>query len=144
MSNIHILSNLVGGEWHYLPSGGQPGLRMVHTFSWQVPDALLVSKSASSGGDSFGYWYWHPGEQKVQMIALGKALDGVSLAEYTEVTRQGDLLICHLLTHDASGTKRYREEWRFTDDDHYEWTLYALSDSGQQQAMQASFERRTK
>lgn len=143
MSTIHILSDLVGGQWHYLPPGGQQGLTMVHTFTWQVPDALLVSSSQSPGGESFGYWYWHPAEHKVKMIALGKALDGVSLAEYTEVTRHGDLMICHLLTHDDSGTKRYREEWRFTDRDHYDWTLYALSDTGEQQTMQASFERRT-
>src|SRR5690606_5306069 len=119
------------------------GLTMVHTFSWQVPDSLLVSKSVSPGGESFGYWYWHPGEHKVKMIALGKALNGVSLAEYTEVKREGDTMICALLTHDDSGTQRYREEWRFTDNDHYDWTLYALSEDGEQQVMQASFERRT-
>ena len=142
MNPMSILASLVGGEWHFLPPGGQQGLTMVHTFTWQVPDALLVSRSASSSGESYGYWYWHPSEQKIKMISVGKALAGMSLAEYTEVTRQGEKMVCALVTHDDNGIQHYREEWVFTDNDHYDWTLYVINKDGEQEAMRASFERR--
>lgn len=136
------LGHLPGGHWHYLPPSGGGSLTMRHTFHWQIEGALLVGESVSSNGVSFSYWYWHPGNQRIQMLSVGKALEDGSLAEYTAVTRAQDTLVCQLTTHDAQGGQHYREEWRFTDHDHYAWSLYHLPPGGETLVMQASFERR--
>ena len=140
---LHFMDRLVGGRWHYLAPEGGPDIGMVHSFAWQLPGAMLVSESRAPGGTTYGYWYWHPGEGRGKMLSVGQALEGISLAEYSEFRMDGDTLICELTTHDAEGAKHYREEWQFPDDDHYHWTLFALQDGGEQEVMRARFERRT-
>lgn len=135
------LEILPGGRWHYLPPEGGGPLSMAHSFHWQIEGALLVGESVSSNGVSFSYWYWHPGHQRIQMLSVGKALESGSLAEYTSVIREADTLVCQLTTHDAQA-QHYREEWRFTDPDHYAWSLYHLPPGGETLVMQANFERR--
>ena len=139
---LSFMDHLVGGRWHYLPPEGQPDLGMQHSFDWQIPGAMLISKSTSPNGTTYGYWYWHPGEERGKMISLGQALEGIQLSEYSEFRMEGDTLICELTTHGAKGAQRYREEWQFPDEDHYDWTLFTLTEAGEQQVMAARFERR--
>lgn len=139
-----ILADLAGGSWHYVDEADS-GFNMVHTYEWKLPGALLIGESVSHSGTTLSHWYWHPGEGCARMLAVAAAGAGAGaggLAEYTRVTRDGDRLLCQLSTHAPEGTQRYREEWTFTGPDAYSWKLFHLGEGGEQEVMQARFERR--
>ena len=83
-------------------------------------DAVLVSE---------GFWYWHPGQQKIRGVFTAKDMP-VELFDFT--TRfEGDRMISDLGAFGADGSATsYVETWEFTDDTHFTWTLYRVTPDG--------------
>ena len=58
---------------------------------------------------------------------------------------EGDTLLNELRMIGADGAEtRHKAEWIFTDDDHYDWTLWAETPEGPKQTMAATAERRSR
>ncbi len=125
---------LVGGEWHIGP--------LRHVFEWGVGKNTVLARSYDGDGNlaSEARWFFHPGEQVIRGYSIGAS--GNFFAEMT--TRfEGDTLINELKTIGADGaTAHYTGRWLFTDDDHYDWTLFAETADGPQQTMQATATRK--
>lgn len=139
------LDRLAGGVWHLVPPAGTSPVTMLHRYHWQIEGALLVGESISPNGTSYSYWYWHPGQQGIRMVAIGQALGSHgTLAEYSQVEQTHQSMTCQLVTTDEQGVQHYKEVWQFADPDHYAWFLYRLGPEGETLIMQADFERRPK
>ncbi len=54
----------------------------------------------------------------------------------------GDTLTNKLRTFDDDGVEDYNAVWKFTDDDHYDWTLTAETAEGPKQVMESTAARK--
>ena len=131
------LARLIGGEWH------QEG-------NYQVVEWGVGQKSVASrhyflvNGEpqlvSEGFWFWHPGEQAIKGTFVAIEMP-VEVFEYT-TTFEGDKMISELKAYNPEGVEEnYVEEWVFTGEDQYTFSLYADTPAGRQQAMEMSFVR---
>ena len=127
-------ARLVGGEWHIGP--------LSHVFEWGIGRRTVHARSYDEAGElaSELRWFYHPGEKAIRGYSVDAS--GAFFAELT--TRfEGDTLSNELVMIDAAGAETtYSAEWVFTDDDHYEWTLWAETAEGPKQTMAAIAERR--
>jgi len=126
---------LVGGEWHledsYQSFEWGVGRRSVRARSYLLVDgtAQLVSE---------GFWYWHPGEQRIRGVFTAIEMP-VTLFDY--VTRfDGDTMVSELAAYDAAGdSDRYIETWRFSGERAFEWALRA--EPGGEPLMSGTYQR---
>ena len=90
---------------------------------------------------SEGYWYWHPGEQKIK--GLFTAIDmPVVLFEYA--TRfEGNMMVNDLKTFAANGNETsFAETWEFVDDVQFEWELTSELSDGTEAMMSGTYVRK--
>ncbi len=130
-------ARLMGGTWQMGDS--------YHTFEWGVGQKMVHNKSYFTVEGqpvlvSEGSWFWHPGRQEIKghMAAIEM---GIDLFSYT--TRfEGNKMVNELTSYGEDGqATEYLEEWEFTDEDTYEWALYAKTDEGLQKSMGGTFTR---
>lgn len=128
---------LIGGKWVMGDS--------FHTFEWGVGQKTVNTRSyfLMEGNPvlvSEGSWFWHPGRQVIKghMVAIQMGIDLFSYNTYWEGNRMiGDL---KSYTPDG-GVSHYQEEFDFTDNDTYVWTLYSKSAEGLEKSMDGTFQR---
>lgn len=127
---------LVGGEWHF---GNQYqvyewglGQRSIHARGYQVVDgeAKLVSD---------GLILYHPGEQSLVGYIVAEGM-GIDVFDY-HMTFEGDRMVGTLKTF-GQLTGEFEEIWEFTDESHYEWSLFQATLEGKVEMMKGTFERR--
>jgi len=130
---------LIGGQWHldesYQEFEWGVGRQSVRARSYFVVEGQpkLVSE---------GYWYWHPGEQKIK--GLFTAIDmPVVLFEYT--TRfEGNTMVNDLQTFAANGNETiFAETWEFVDDTRFDWKLTSELSDGTEAMMSGTYVRRS-
>jgi hypothetical protein len=132
-------SRLVGGEWHMDDA--------FHTFEWGVDRKILkiTSYFVAEGNPvlvSEGFWFWHPGKKVVQSYSVAIEM-GVELFVYHDSRWDGEKMINDMTAYDANGAgSDYVEEWEFTDQDTYVWTLYAKTPEGLKKSMGGTFKRK--
>ena len=128
-------ARLVGGEWHIGP--------LRHVYEWGIGRRTIHARSYYQAGAlaSEARWFFHPGEKVIRGYSVDAK--GTFLAEMT--TRfEGDTLVNELRVIGADGAEStHTGKWVFTDDDRYDWTLWAETPEGPKQTMAASAERRT-
>lgn len=134
---LQPFERLIGGQWHlgesYQELEWGVGRQSVRARSYFVVagEAKLVSE---------GIWYWHPGEQQIK--GLFTAIDmPVSLFDY--ITRfEGDTMVNDLRAYGTSGKETvFAETWKFTDDNHFEWTLTSVLADGSEAVMSDTYTR---
>lgn len=130
------LARLVGGEWHMRDS--------YQTFEWSVDGRTIVTRGYAVGESgpklvSEGMWFWHPGEQQVRCYAVAVDM-GVDFFDYT-THFDGDTIVNDLRCY-GTYSGEYRETWRFTDNNHYSWTLLREGAEGLEDFMEGTFTRR--
>jgi hypothetical protein len=130
---------LIGGRWHL-------GDDSYQTFSWGVGRLSVKAEMYFAGPAgpelvSEMTWYWHPG--RATLVAHGVAI-GMGIDFFQVTTRwEGDTMINDLeVWGPQAPPEPQREHWTFTDDDHYEWTLYSEREGTWVRTMGGSWERR--
>ena len=138
--SLSHFSRLIGGEWHM-------------GYSYQVFEWGVGKKSVKSSGYfvidgkpklvSEGIWVWHPGEQKLK--GYFTAIDmPITFFDYT-ASFDGTNMENELKSYSPRGTvENYVETNEFIDDDHYIWTLYAITSEGKTKIMGGKYKRITK
>jgi hypothetical protein len=119
-----------------------------HVFSWGVgrqsvnAEAYFVLPQGETLVSQTMFFY-HPGREV--LVAYGVAVEmGIDVFEYTAIEARGDTLILDLTPYGPQAPEGdQRETWTFTDDDHYEWVLWARDEGGTwTRSMGGTFERR--
>lgn len=129
---------LIGGEWH------QPGNYQV--IEWGVGQKVVTSRHyfLMDGQPvlvSEGFWFWHPGEQAIKGYFVAIEMP-VEVFEYT-TTFEGNKMVSELKAFNPDGgEENYVEEWEFSGDDQYEFSLYAITPEGRTQALNSTFSRK--
>lgn len=129
---------LVGGQWHLDGS--------YQEFEWGVGRRSIVARGyflveGKPRLVSQGMWYWHPERNRIEGIFT--AIDmGIEIFEYTTRFDENSI-VSELVTYDAKGTKSsYLETWRFVDDSHIQWTLFAVTPDGPREEMSGTYSRK--
>lgn len=130
---------LMGGEW-VLEGTTQ-------TFEWGLGKRTVHSRAYFLMGSekklvSEALWFWHPGENAIRGYAVATDMPVVFFDYRTRF--EGDEMINELVSYDESGEpSRFEERWKFTSDDHYQWSLYAETEEGRKKTMGGTFSRRS-
>lgn len=126
---------LIGGRWDAGDSR--------HVFEWGVGRQVVRSRSyfVTDGRErlvSEGMWYWHPEDCVIRGTVVAVEMP-VFLFEM-ETRFVGDTLVSELVTYGEQGGK-YREQWVFSGDTTYEWTLFNTANAGAQAVMRGKYHR---
>ncbi len=125
---------LIGGEWQISI--------LRHRFAWGIGQHTVFSRSYDHEGKfvAEARWFWHPGEKVIKGYSIDAT--GKSFAEMT-THFEGDTMSNFLEIVNPDGTmSSYTGKWVFTDDNHYDWTLFSHGADGEKtQAMQATASR---
>jgi hypothetical protein len=140
-SPVSALERLVGGRWYI-------GDDSYHVFSWGVGRQSVIGEAyfLMPGGETLvsqTTFFYHPGRET--LVAFGVAVEmGIDVFEYTSIEARGDTLVLELTAYGSQAPEgTQRETWTFTDDDHYEWVLWARNEEGAwTRSMGGTFERR--
>ncbi len=116
---------LVGGRW-------QLGDDFYQTFEWTIGKKAVTSRGyfVIEGEPklvSEGMWFWHPGEEKIKGYFVNIDMP-TEFIDYT--TRfEGDKMLSEIDSYSPTGgLESFTESWDFSDDDHYEWSLYTAEE----------------
>ncbi|MBT8203092.1 MAG: hypothetical protein KJO87_07295, partial [Acidimicrobiia bacterium] len=116
-----------------------------HVFSWGFGRKSITALTYRAGeqpvlaGD--GGWFWHPGEQAIRGFLFAEGM-GIDVFEYTS-RWDGATLVSDLVTYGTEGSEgHYEERWEFIGPDTYEWSLWARTGAGLEQAMSGTFQRK--
>ena len=127
----------VGGRWYF----GET----YQTFEWGVGKRVLRATAHFPSPDgpklgSEGFWYLHPesGEIRGTFVSIEEGLD---LFEYV-TSFDADTVKSRVSIHGPKGRGEYFETLRFTDADHYVWSLWRETAEGREQIVKHEYERR--
>ncbi|MCH9646958.1 MAG: hypothetical protein K0U98_01900 [Deltaproteobacteria bacterium] len=125
---------LVGGKWKIS--------LLTHEFEWGIGQQSVFARSYDEAGElaAEARWFWHPEEKTIRGYSVGAK--GNTLAEMT-THFEGDTLINELELINPDGERTaYTGHWVFTDEDHYDWTLFTHGpESAKTEAMKATATR---
>jgi hypothetical protein len=116
---LHLFEKLVEGEWRLENS--------VQTFEWGLGKMSVVAKGyiLNEGKKilaSEGYWYWHPGKQRIEGVFTAINMP-VVFFDYNTAIR-GDSLISDIVAYDQNGKEsKYVEIIYVGNDNSYSWSL---------------------
>ncbi len=127
----------IGGQWHlegsYTELEWGVGRRAVNARSYFLVDGQpkLVSE---------GFWYWHPGEQRINGVFSAIEMP-VVLFLYT-IRFEGNAMIGDLRAYGSDGKEtQFVETWKLEDNSHFSWTLTSEMADGQEQTMSGTYTR---
>ncbi len=129
---------LIGGQWHLEES--------YQEFEWGAGKRSVKAKSyflveGKPKLVSEGIWFWHPGAKEVRGIFTAVGMP-VELFEYTTHLKS-DSIVSDLAAYSSQGLKTvYTESWQFSDDAHFEWTLFVETPNGPQKEMWGTYTRK--
>ncbi|KPK58734.1 MAG: hypothetical protein AMJ59_14215 [Gammaproteobacteria bacterium SG8_31] len=105
-----------------------------------VTARTLAQTQAGKRVISEGAWFYHPGKDVAIGYFVAKGM-GVELFEYS--TRfEGETMTSDVTAWDETGQPRvYRENWTFTDPDHYLWELFETESGSMTRVMHGIFAR---
>lgn len=134
---LEQFERLIGSRWQLDNS--------YQVFEWGVGKLSVVSRAyvQTEAGDrlvSQGAWFYHPGEDTIRGYFTAEDM-GVRLFEY-DTSFEGDEMVSKLVTWDNEGNRAvWEERWRFTDDNHYIWELFEITNGHRKNTMRGVFVR---